>query len=186
MVVSAVPFQFMIDPFIKLVPLAVKVNVLPPAVALFGDRLVSVGSGLLGVMVNVCEALVPPPGKGVKTVTGTVPADEIFAAGTFAVNCVGLIKVVASDTPFQLTTEPLIKLLPVIVKVNAALPATAVLGLMEVETGKGLLTITELMVKLSDPLVPPPGAGVNTATAAVPAVAIFAAGTTAVNCDELA
>lgn len=185
-VVSAVPFHFITDPFIKLLPLAVKVNAPLPAVALFGERLLSVGSGLLAVMVNVCAALVPPPGKGVKTVTGMVPADEIFAAGTVAVNCVGLIKVVTSDTPFQLTTAPLIKLLPVTVNVKAALPATAALGLMEVEIGTGLLTITGLMVKLSDPLVPPPGVGVNTATAAVPAVAIFAAGTTAVNCVELA
>lgn len=182
---SDTPFHLMADPLIKLVPLTVNVNEALPAVALFGDKLLSVGSGLLAVMVNTCVALVPPPGRGVKTVTGTVPAALIFDAATTAVNCVGLINVVASGTPFQLTTEPVTKLLPVTVKVKAPLPAIAVLGLMAVVTGIGLLTMIVLIVKRSAALVPPPGAGVNTETAAVPAVAILAAGTTAVNCDEL-
>ena len=52
------------------------------------------------------------------------------------------------------------KLLPFTVKVNAALPATAVIGLIEVAIGTGLLITTGLIVKFSDPLVPPPGLGV--------------------------
>ena len=116
--------------------------------------------------------LVPPPGKGVKTVTGTVPAVDTFVAGTTAVNWVGLIKVVTSAAPFQFITEPLIKSVPVTVNVNEALPAMAVLGLIEVSTGGGLLTITLPIVKTRDPLEPPPGVPVNTVTFAEPAVAI--------------
>ena len=129
--------------------------------------------------------LVPPPGNGVKTVTATVPAEAILVAGITAVNCVGLIKVVTRDAPFQFITEPLIKSVPLTVNVNAAPPVIAVFGLIEVSTGGGLLTITLLIVKRSDPLVPPPGAPVNTVTFAVPAVAILVAGMAAVNCVEL-
>ena len=56
-----------------------------------------------------------------------------------------MIKVVTKAAPFQLTTDPLMKLLPVTVKVNAAPPATAVFGLIEVATGTGLLITTGLM-----------------------------------------
>ena len=71
---------------IKLVPLAVKVNVALPAVALVGDKLVNDGSGLLAVIENITAALVPPPGRGVNTVTGIEPAVAILVAGTAAVN----------------------------------------------------------------------------------------------------
>ena len=69
----------------------------------------------------------------------------------------------------------MIKLLPFAVMVKALLPAAAVAGLMDVNTGTGLLTTTLLMVKVSAPLEPPPGAGLNTVIAAEPAVAILAA-----------
>ena len=84
--VRAVPFQLITEVLIKLVPLAVKVNVALPAVALVGDKLVNDGSGLLAVTVNTTAALVPPPGSGVNTVTGTEPAVARLAAGTSAVN----------------------------------------------------------------------------------------------------
>ena len=84
--VRAVPFQLITEVLIKLVPLAVKVNVALPAVALVGDKLVNDGSGLLAVTVNTIAALVPPPGRGVNTVTGTEPAVARLVAGTSAVN----------------------------------------------------------------------------------------------------
>ena len=96
-----------------------------------------------------------------------------------------MIKAVTSAVPFQLTTEPLIKSVPVTVIVRSLLPAIAVLGLIAVRTGGRLLTIIVVIVKVSEPLVPPPGAGVKTVIAAVPAVAMLAAETTVVNCDEL-
>ena len=83
---SAVPFHLMVEPFTKFVPLAVIVKEPPPAVALFGNRLIRVGRGLLLLMVNVSAVLVPPPGNGVKTVTAAVPTVVILDAGTAAVN----------------------------------------------------------------------------------------------------
>ena len=56
----------------KLVPLTVRVNEEPPAVALFGEVLVRCGTGLLTVKLNPLE--VPPPGVGLNTVTVAVPA----------------------------------------------------------------------------------------------------------------
>src|SRR5579872_7078466 len=49
---------------------------------------------------------VPPPGLGLTTATLAVLAVAMSAAGTVAVNCEPLTKVVASAFPFQLTTEP--------------------------------------------------------------------------------
>ncbi len=85
--------------------------------------------------------LVPPPGAGVNTVISAVPVATIFAAGTVAVNCVALTKVVANAVPFQLIVEPLIKLVPVAVNVNAALPALAEEGDIELNVGAGLSAV---------------------------------------------
>ena len=159
-VVSVLPFHLIVVPLMKLVPSTVSIKEALPAVALLGVKTLSIGTGLLGVMVKGKAELVPPPGSGVKTVTDTDPAAIKFVAGTSAVNCVGLIKLVARSTPFHLTTEPLTKLLPVTVSVKAALPAIAVTGLIETITGTGLFTTTVLMVKVSDALEPPPGPGV--------------------------
>ena len=59
---------------------------------------------------------------------------------------------------------------PVTVSVKAGDPATNAFGAIDVRTGTGLL-----IVKVSGLDVPPPGAGVETVTDAVPAVAISAA-----------
>ena len=77
----------MTDVVTKFVPVATIVNDPDPAVAVFGAMLVRVGAGLLLVMVNVSELLVPPPGVGVKTVIAALPAALIFDAGTAAVSC---------------------------------------------------------------------------------------------------
>ena len=59
---------------------------------------------------------------------------------------------------------------------NWAPPTVAEVGLNVVVVGTGLF-----IVNVNPDDVPPPGVGLNTVTVAVPAVAIFAAGTTAVN-----
>ena len=81
--------------------------------------------------------------------------------------------------PFHWTMEPLIKPVPLTVSINAEPPAVAETGLRLVVVGKGLL-IT-LIVKVCAFEVPPPGAGVNTVTVAIPAVAMSAASIAAVN-----
>ena len=50
----------------------------PPGLLLLGDSEVVVGMGLL--MVKVFEPEVPPPGVGLATVTGAVPAVAISVA----------------------------------------------------------------------------------------------------------
>jgi len=78
--VMGVAFQATVDPAVKLGPVMVNVNALPPAVAEFGLRLMVVEAGLI---VKVAGAEVTPP---VVTVTFTVPADAMRAAATGAVS----------------------------------------------------------------------------------------------------
>src|SRR5207244_8771925 len=100
----------------KFVPVTVKVNCEPPAVAQVGLIELVVGTGLL--IVNVCALEVPPPGGGFLTVTAAVPAVATFTAGTIAVSRVAETNVVVNADPFQLTVELAMKLVPSTVKVN--------------------------------------------------------------------
>ena len=81
---------------------------------------------------------VPPPGVGLKTVTLAVPAVAMSAARIDAVTWVALTYVVVRFVPFHLTTEPEMKLVPFTVRVKAAPPAVAELGLRLVVVGRGL------------------------------------------------
>ena len=76
------------------------------------------------------------------TVTWAVPAVATFAAGTIAVSCVAETKAVTRLEPFQLTTELLIKFVPLTVKVNCGDPARHELGLIEVTVGTGFAANT--------------------------------------------
>ena len=80
----------------------------------------------------------PPPGVGLKTVTEAVPAAAISEARIAAVNCVADPYVVVRFDPFQRTTEPFTKFVPLTVNVNPAPPMVAELGLMLVVVGTGL------------------------------------------------
>jgi len=71
-VVRTVPLKLATEVGTKFVPLTVSVNAAPPTVALAGDRVVTVGTGLF--IVNDCAVVVPPPGVGFVTVTLTGPA----------------------------------------------------------------------------------------------------------------
>jgi len=110
-------------------------------------------------MVNVCGALVPPPGVGLKTVTLAVPAVAMSDAGTVAVRVVLLTNLVVSLVPFHSMLELDTKLVPVAVSVNEDPPWVAELGEIEVRVGAGLST-----VKVSEEEVPPPGVGLVTVT----------------------
>jgi len=174
-VVSGLPFQFTVEPETKLVPLTVKVNCEPPAVAQVGLSEVIVGTGLL--MVKVCAFDVPPPGAGFTTVTEAVPAFATRAAVTVAVSCVEETNVVVKAVPFQRTDEVETKLVPFTVRMNCADPAKHELGLIEVIVGTGLL-IVNITVFDTGPLE------FLTVTFAVPPTATLAAGTIAVSCEE--
>ena len=90
------------------------------------------------MIVKLAVPDVPPPGVGLKTVTCAVPALVKSVAGICAVNCVALTKVVVRSCPFHFTRELLIKPVPLIVSVKAALPACAAFGFRFVIAGSGL------------------------------------------------
>lgn len=123
-------------------PVTVRVKAVLPAVTLAGDMEVVVGTGLVAAcadIVNTTTFEVPPPGVALNTVILAVPAVVRSGAFTIAVNCVALTNVVASDEPFQFTTEPLIKFEPVTVSVNAGSPTVALIGAIVVMTGTGFI-----------------------------------------------
>src|SRR6266478_861477 len=140
-VVSGIPWipNWTTDVVTKFVPLTVRVNDGPPAVALVGEIEVIDGKGLL--IANVAAADAPPPGAGFVTVTLTVPPVAISAAGIAAVTCVALTNAVVFAAPLKFTTAPLTKPVPLRVSVNAAPPAVALVGESVVMTGDGLVPV---------------------------------------------
>jgi hypothetical protein len=173
-VLSGVPFQLTTELLTKFVPVSVIPVATAPTVAELGAMDVSAGAGLL--IAKLCPVDVPPPGVGLKTVTEGVPELARSEAGTAAVSEVALTNVVVSAVPFQFTTEPATKFVPVTVSVNADPPVSAELGESEVSVGAGLL-----MVKVCPEVVPPPGAAFVTVTETVLPFAMSEAGTAAVS-----
>ena len=169
LVVSALPFHWTTAPETKPVPLTVRVKAGPPAVAESGLSEVITWPA---VMVKVALADGTPFST---TVTLAGPAAAMRLAGTWAVNCVALTKVVVSALPFHWTTAPEAKPVPLTVRVKAAPPAVAPLGLSEEITGPPLI------VKVAPPDVTPFS---TTVTVTVPGAAIRLAATCAVNCME--
>jgi hypothetical protein len=108
-----------------------------PAGAQLGKRALIVGTELEPALVTVkfIGLEVPPPGAGLVTVTADAPLEATLAAGMAAVNCVEFTNVVAGADPPKLTIEAATKLVPLIVSVNAAPPATALLGEIAVIVG---------------------------------------------------
>ena len=153
------PFHRTTDVMTKFVPVVVSVKAAPPAVALLGEMELSVGTGLVAVIVNVCAVEVPPPGVELKTVTCAVPVEAMSLARIAACSCVLLTNVVVRLLAFQRTTEETTKFVPVTVSVKAPLPAAALLGEIELSVGAGLLIVNVLAAD-----VPPPGVGLKTVT----------------------
>ena len=114
-------------------------------------------------IVKAVAAEGPPSGAGLVTVTCEVPLAATSDDGTAAVNCVELTYVVDRAAPFQLKTLPWMKPVPVAIRVNAALPATADVGEIDCSAGTGFPMVR---VRVDD--VPPPGDGLLTTICAVP------------------
>src|SRR5207249_10488864 len=112
-----------------------------------------------------------PPGVGLETVTETVPAVAIAAAVIWAVSWRWLTNVVVRLLPFQRMTEVIAKLFvfEVAVSVNAAPPAVALVGEIELSVGAGFVAV---MLNVFAVDVPPPGVGVKTVTEALPVAAM--------------
>jgi hypothetical protein len=81
---------------------------------------------------------VPPPGAGLTTVIVAVVGFAMSVARIAAVNCELLVKVVVRGLPFQSTTDPATKPVPVTVRLNAAPPGAAAEGTTGFRYGTGL------------------------------------------------
>lgn len=138
-VTLAVPLNVTTAPLANPDPFTVKVNAAPPEVAPVGASDVMAILELL--MVNWRLAEVPPPGAALVTETVAVPAVAMSAAAIAAVSCVALTNVVTLEEPLNLTTDPVTKPVPFIVRVKAAPPAVALVGEIEVPSGAGLLIV---------------------------------------------
>src|SRR5664279_2742520 len=133
-VATATPFHKTTLPSTKLVPLAISVMPALPATTLFGLMEASVaGWGASDVMErgNVLDNTPP----GFVTPMFAVPALATRDAGIFASTSVAETKVEVTTVPFHVTWLPLTKLLPEATSVKPALPATTLLGLIDVNVG---------------------------------------------------
>jgi hypothetical protein len=162
-----------VAPATKPVPVTVKMNVAEPCVTLDGEMLVRAGGRVVMVSVTALEA-VPP---GFAAVICAVPACATRFAGTAAVSCVALTKVVASAVPFKDTVAPLRKLVPVTVSVNAE-PAGVVDGVMLVIVGPEDVMVNVTAFDAAPPLL-------VAVTCTVPACVIRSAVTAAESCVPL-
>src|SRR5678816_2644732 len=106
-----------------------------------------------GLITNDKVSDVPPPGAGLATVIGTLPALAMSPALIVAVSCVELTNVVVRAAPFQRTTDPDTKLVPLTVSVNADPPAAALLGESDVSVGTGFAS-SSVIVRTAVPGLP--------------------------------
>ena len=131
----AEPFRRASEPVTNPVPFTVTSRVAEPARACAGVSEATVGTGLFTWNRTGSEA--PPPGVGFITLTYDGPAALSFAAGTVAVSCVELTYWVTSPSPFQRTTEPCTKPVPVTARATLAPPTSAAAGDRALTPGTG-------------------------------------------------
>ena len=113
-----------------------------------------------------------------ETVIAAVPGNAVSAAVIAAVSCVALTNVVGRGEPFQFTTSPLTKFVPLTVSVKPAALQNGVEGKdvvdAESEAMVGATTANESALE-----APPAGAGLNTVIEIVAAEAMSVASTEA-------
>jgi hypothetical protein len=166
------------DPDTKLLPVTVSVKDDPPGGADFGLKSFTAGpSGLIGKF-TPGEETVPP---GLPTVITVLLGFAMKLEGTTAVNCVALTKVVVSDEPAQITTDPETKPVPVTVRLNDGPPAIANVGLRLVTLGTG----TEGGVIVKSIIFEVKPSGFLTMMLTLAGEAINVGPTPAINCDAL-
>ena len=108
--------------------------------ALLGEMLVILRTGLLTVKVNAAD--VPPPGVGLKTVLREPFPPEQCRCRECLFRTVLLTKVVVRLCPFpHCTLEVATKFVPVTFKVKAPPPAIVLEGVRVVAVGTGLLMV---------------------------------------------
>lgn len=151
------PFHCTTELATKFAPATVSVKAGPPGTTKEGDREMTLGTGLL--MAKEMAFDVPPAGPVLKTLTCAVPAVATSLPGIEACNVVLFAKPVVRSEPFQRTTEPEIKPLPLTVRVKASPPTMLLEGDREVSAGTGLPITRDMGLD-----TPPPGAGLETVT----------------------
>jgi hypothetical protein len=120
-VVRLLPFHSINEQGAQPVPLTLNRNAGSPATALDGTNefggvaIVGAGNAPGAANVNVEELEVTVE---LETVTFAVPWNAVSAAEIVAVSCVILTNAVGRDDPFQLTTSPFTKFVPVTVNVR--------------------------------------------------------------------
>jgi hypothetical protein len=177
-VTRAVPLKFTVELAMKPVPFTVSVSAPEPETTPVGESEVITGAGLFTVKFTPAE--VPPPGVGLTTVIGKVPAVFTSPARIAAVSCVELTNVVVRAVPLKSTTDEAMNPVPFTVIVNAPEPNIALVGAIELSVGAGLFTLN-----VTEFDVPPPGVGLVTVTGGVPVLAMSVARIDAVNCVAL-
>jgi len=160
-VARVLPFHCTLEEAMKFVPVTVSTKPASPAKTALGPSDATVGVGLSIVKLNALET--PPPGAGVETVTIAIPPADRSAAVIAACKLVLETNVVVRAVPFHCTVEEAMKFVPVTVSTKPTPPASAALGPSDTTVGVGLS-----IVKLNALETPPPGAGVETVTMAVP------------------
>jgi hypothetical protein len=130
---NGVLFHSTVAPKKNPVPFTVSVNAAPPAAAEVGLRLVMTGSGWLIGKLTAFDAAAP----GLITVMLALPTALTRLAGTEAISCVELPKVVERDEPVHCTVAPERKPVPFTVSEKASPVAVAELGLRLVMVAAG-------------------------------------------------
>jgi hypothetical protein len=162
------------------VPRIVSVVGPDPAETEDGDSCVIVGAvGIVLWTTKVTAFDGPPPGLGLETTTAKLPTAPTSEALSEIVSWPLFTNVAAWDTPLKVTVDDAIKPLPLTVRIREALPAEAEDGDRLVIVGSGLLAACTVKPAATD--VPPPGAGFETVTGKVPALARSFVGTAAVS-----
>jgi hypothetical protein len=153
-VVRAAPFQSTTESRMKFVPVTVRVNPAPPAVAFAGVTEVIVGvTGGVGKIEKFNAGVEPPPEFA--TVTGSTPALATSAALIVACTVFALTNVVVRALLFHFTVEFAAKLAPLTVMVKSEAPATILAG--ESEQIAGALVEEEMKLTAGEKIsLPPP------------------------------
>lgn len=127
-----------------------------PAVALVGESeaIAGTGSELGDVMEKFTELEFTADGR-LDTEIAAAPSEVVSVGRIAAVSCIALTNVVGRGDPFQLTTEPLTKFVPLTVRVKPA-------GLQyDVEDAETEVTVGAEIVNVAPGEMPPPGPIVN-------------------------
>jgi len=109
----------------------------PPSKTLGGEKELMTAVGFAASILKFIVAEASPFGPGFCTLTGVEPGIATSLAEMLAVSCMELTNVVVRLLPLHCTIAPEAKFEPFTVSVNAAPPAVALVGEIELIVGNG-------------------------------------------------